>query len=136
MTAQALAALHGRAFLTPRPWRADEFAAFLADASTDLITLPGGFALIRTIADEAELLTLAVDPEHRRKGLATTLLEQGQTRAQVRGAVSLFLEVAADNAGAIALYEKAGFARTGRRPDYYSCPDGTRVDALVMARSL
>ena len=136
MTVQELAALHGRVFVTPRPWRADEFSAFLADASTDLITLPGGFALIRMIADEAELLTLAVDPDHRRKGTATTLMAQASMRARARGAISLFLEVAADNAGAIALYEKAGFARTGRRPDYYGCPNGTRLDALIMARVL
>lgn len=136
MTPGDLAALHRAAFSTPRPWRADEFAALLADPATDLATRPGGFALIRTIADEAELLTLAVDPELHRRGIATNLLEHGLARAAARGAVSMFLEVAADNAGAIALYEKTGFTRTGRRPDYYACPDGTRVDAVIMARNL
>jgi [ribosomal protein S18]-alanine N-acetyltransferase len=136
VTPQVLAALHGAAFTTPRPWRADEFAAFLADKACDLVALPGGFALIRTVADEAELLTIAVDPEQRRKGIATTLLTQCTTRTRARGAVTLFLEVAAANSAAIALYEKAGFARTGRRPHYYACPDGTRLDAIIMARDL
>jgi len=136
VTPQALAGIHAAAFTTPRPWRADEFAALLTDDACDLVTLPGGFALIRTIADEAELLTLAVDPDHRRKGTATTLMAQGGMRARARGAVSFVLEVAADNAGAIALYAKAGFVPTGRRPDYYACPDGTRRDALIMARAL
>ena len=136
MTPQDLAALHETAFVTPRPWWADEFAGFLADPACDLVTLPGGFALIRTVADEAELLTIAVAPDHRRKGIATGLLSHGMTRANARGAITLFLEVAADNAGAIAFYEKAGFARTGRRREYYTCRDGTRVDALLMARDL
>ena len=136
MTPQALAALHAAAFTTPRPWRADEFAGFLKDAACDLVTLPGGFALIRSIVDEAELLTIAVAPGQRRKGIATTLLVRCLTRARARDAATLFLEVAATNSAAIALYEKSGFTRTGRRPDYYTCPDGTRLDAIIMARDL
>ena len=136
MTPQALADIHAAAFTTPRPWRADEFAAFLADDACDLVALPGGFALIRTAADQAELLTIAVDPGHRRRGMATTLLARCRAQARERGAVTLFIEVAADNRGAIALYEKTGFVRTGHRPDYYTCPDGTRSGALVMARDL
>lgn len=136
MTPAALAALHAVAFSTPRPWRADEFEDYLADPTCDLARAPDGFCLIRTIADEAELLTIAVHPEQRRRGLATGLLMQGLMRARARGALTLFLEVAADNTGAIAFYEKAGFSRSGRRREYYTCPDGTRVDALLMARNL
>lgn len=136
MTPLALAALHEAAFSMPRPWRADEFESFLADPACDLITLAGGFALIRSIADETELLTIAVDADHRRKGIATELLTQCMTRARERGAATMFLEVAADNTGAIACYEQTGFVSSGCRPEYYACPDGTRADALQMACDL
>jgi [ribosomal protein S18]-alanine N-acetyltransferase len=136
VTPQALAALHAAAFTTPRPWRSEEFAAFLADDTCDLVPLPGGFALIRSVADEAELLTIAVAQGQRRKGIATNLLAQCLSLARARGCDRLFLEVAAANSAAIALYEKAGFIRTGRRPDYYTQPDGTRSDAIIMARDL
>ncbi len=136
MTPRALADLHRRAFSTPRPWRAEEFSALLEDPACDLIALPHGFALIRTVADETELLTIAVDRDHRRRGIAATLLAQCRARARERGAVTLFLEVAATNRAAIALYEKSGFARRGRRPAYYTCPDGTRSDALILGCDL
>jgi len=136
MTPALLARLHAASFTTPRPWTEAELAGFLADPLCDLIALDGGFALIRTIAGEAELLTIAVDPTLRRRGLGRTLLDAALVRAKARGAEAIFLEVAADNVAAIALYEAAGFQRSGTRPGYYRQADGFRTDALTMALSL
>ena len=86
--------------------------------------------------DEAELLTIAAHPDHRRKGLAQNLMQSWTQAAAARGARTAFLEVAADNAGAIALYLRCGFVETGRRKGYYARPDAGRVDALLFARDL
>lgn len=136
MTPAALARLHAACFSTPRPWSAREFAALIDAPDCDLISLPGGFALIRSIAGEAELLTIAVDPALRRTGIGARLLARALIRAQTKGAQTCFLEVAADNAAAIRLYRSAGFTRTGHRPRYYRLPDGQRIDAEIMARAL
>ncbi|WP_093361320.1 GNAT family N-acetyltransferase [Tropicimonas isoalkanivorans] len=95
-----------------------------------------GFALGRVIVDEAELLTLAVDPPARRHGLGRALLADFETSAASRGATSALLEVSAANAPAIALYTAAGFLRTGHRPGYYRTPHGARIDALLLAKAL
>jgi len=130
MTAHELAALHAKCFTTPRPWSASEFAG-LGD-STYLLTKPQGFLMGRTVLDEAELLTLAVDPDMRRQGIARGLVEGFKTRATEGGAVTAFLEVAANNAAAVALYHATGFVHTGRRRGYYRQPDGTTLDAIVL----
>lgn len=137
MTPEALALLHARCFRSPPPWSAADFAGFLADPLAFLLVEgDAGFLLGRAVAGEAELLTLAVAPEARRLGLGRKLVARFVYQAQVRGAVRAFLEVKADNAPALALYESAGFARAGLRRDYYRDPDGTRSDALVLAREL
>lgn len=136
MTPATMAALHARCFTLPPPWSAADFAATLSDRGVLCLSRPDGFALFRSVADEAELLTLAVAPEARRRGLARDLLDEGFAQAAARGATRVFLEVAAENAGARALYAGAGFAEVGRRPGYYRHPDGTRADALILARAL
>lgn len=137
MTPLALAALHARCFTVPRPWAAAEFAGFLADPLAFLlIEGDAGFLLGRAVAGEAELLTLAVAPEARRRGLGRRLVSRFLYQARLRGADSAFLEVAADNAPAQALYTRAGFAEAGRRRGYYHGPEGRAVDALVLRRLL
>ena len=132
-----LAALHRRSFRTPPPWSEADFATFTADPLAFLLVEgDAGFLLGRAVAGEAELLTLAVAPEARRRGLARMLVARFLYQAQLRGADRAFLEVAADNAAAIALYESAGFAPAGRRRGYYRGPYGQRTDALVLARDL
>jgi ribosomal-protein-alanine N-acetyltransferase len=136
--AAELAAIHARGF--PAPWAAADIASLLA--------APGGFALAvregarieafvlgRAIAGEAEVLTLTVEPSQRRRGLARGLLEAAFGLAEQAGAEAIFLEVAADNAAAIGLYEGAGFVRVGARPGYYKGAEGP-TDALVMRRDL
>lgn len=131
MTADELAALHALSFTVPRPWTASEFESLLTSPQVALITAAQGFALGRVIADEAELLTIAVHPDARRKGTGRKLLSGLINQTAARGASALFLEVSARNDSAIALYRAAGFSEVGRRKAYYS--DGAaRIDALVM----
>lgn len=84
------------------------------------------------VADEAELLRLAVTPAARRRGIAALLLENSLELLRKRGATHLFLEVRADNDAARALYRREGWAEAGVRSGYY---DGG-VDAIMMSRHL
>lgn len=94
-----------------------------------------GFVIARMAADEAEILTVAVDISERRQGLGRRLMEAAAARAHALGAVSLFLEVADDNLPAIALYEALGFVAVGLRPGYYARP-GAPVAARTMRLDL
>ena len=91
-TAAALADAHRRAMAT-RPWSVDEFSALLQAPRVFLIGDATCFALGRIAADEAELLTLATDPDHRREGLARVALSAFHQAARDRGADAAFLEV-------------------------------------------
>lgn len=133
MTPDDMAKLHARCFTTPRPWSTDEFAATLDQPGCFPLFCDDGFLLGRVIVDEAELLTLAIAPEHRHAGLGTHLTRGFLDSAHDRGAKQAFLEVGSDNKAAIALYEKLGFARTGTRSGYYRTQAGARIDAFVMA---
>jgi len=133
-TAARLAALHATAF--PTPWGVAAFEALLDQDGVFALEATDGFILMRAVADEAEILTLAVRPAARRQGLAARLLTECATAAAARSATRLFLEVAADNAGALALYGGAGFALAGRRPGYYARPGGGHEDALILALNL
>jgi ribosomal-protein-alanine N-acetyltransferase len=133
---ELLAALHAGCFA--EAWSAGSLAAMLATPGTfGLLAVgggePAGFILVRGLADEAEILSLGVLPAARRRGLARRLLGAATARLAEAGVGRLLLEVAEDNAAALALYESAGFARVGRRPGYYR--HGPRLTAaLIMAR--
>ena len=131
MTPEHLAQIHADAFVHERSWQAAEFADLLAKPHIQCLTDAGGFALTQTIADEAELLTLAVSPAHQRQGIAQKLMTRWISTSDANTA---FLEVAADNTAAIALYSKNGFTPSGLRKGYYKRPSGTPVDALLMMR--
>ena len=94
-----------------------------------------GFSLSRNVADEAELLLLAVTPGHRRRGVGRTLLEDFIERARAFGASRVHLEVR-DGNPAIEMYRRAGFAPVGRRRNYYRARDGQQFDALTFALDL
>jgi ribosomal-protein-alanine N-acetyltransferase len=136
--AVALAAVHALAF--DAPWPPEAFTGLLESpgvfALAAVTAAPVALILIRAVADEAEVLTLAVAPADRRRGAAKALLAAGLDLAAAAGAQNAFLEVAADNAPAIALYHAAGFAQVGRRSGYYARADGPAVDALVLRRAL
>lgn len=129
-----LADIHAEAFAAP--WSEAEFADLLAQPGVLAVVEANGFILIRVVLDEAEILTLAVRPKARRLGLGGELVGRGAVAATAAGAGRLFLEVAEDNAGARALYDRAGFSQIGRRKAYYAQADGGRTDALVLARDL
>lgn len=132
--AARLAALHATAF--GAPWDARAFEVLLDQAGVVVVEQPDGFILLRAVADEAEILTLAVRPLARQQGLGTQLVGAAAAVAAARGATRVFLEVAEDNSAALALYARAGFATAGRRPGYYAGADGARRDALVLVLNL
>ena len=135
VTPAALAATHAAAFVTDRPWSSDEFADLLRNGAK-LTGDAACFVLGRVIADEAEILTVATHPDHQRKGLARQRLSQFHHDVSAAGAGTVFLEVAADNTAAIALYQGAGYVKVGQRPRYYARNDCAAVDALVLRRTM
>jgi ribosomal-protein-alanine N-acetyltransferase len=94
---------------------------------------PSGFSLVRSVADETELLLLAVMPDHHRQGIGSRLLGRFVEEARERGNARVHLEVR-DGNPAIILYRNAGFVQAGRRRDYYQGRDGRRFDALTLVR--
>lgn len=136
MTPRALAELHAQCFTVPRPWSEAEFANLLESPGVFVVAEPQGFALGRTVLDEAELLTLAVAPDARRGGIGRALLARFEQCASERGATKGFLEVAADNRAARGLYTAQDWLETGLRPRYFRAPDGTLIDAIIMGKSL
>src|SRR5579871_6030358 len=135
------AVLHQEGFA--HPWSAQEFEALLRDrsviAAAALDAGDGamrGFVLARQAADEAEILTIAVARAAQGHGLGRALMAYALRQAANAGARTLFLEVDADNAPAIALYRRHGFATVGERPGYYRRKDGGRATALVMSRPI
>jgi ribosomal-protein-alanine N-acetyltransferase len=131
--AAALAHLHAAAF--ERPWSAMEIHQLLSTGAAGAVACEAGFILWRTAGGEAEILTLAVDPAHRRAGLGRALTLAALKAAAEGGSKVMFLEVAADNPAAIGLYEKVGFASAGVRKAYYVRAGGF-ADALVLRRVL
>lgn len=96
---------------------------------------PAGFALVRSVADEAELLLLAVDPKYRRRGVATALLRGIVDDGRAGGVADLHLEVRAGN-DAVRLYTAHGFAKVGERRGYYRGKTGQVYDAHTYRRAL
>ena len=90
-----------------------------------------GYGGISLVADEAEIITVAVSPAHRRQGIARALMEHMLYLAEDARA-SVYLEVRASNTPARELYLSLGFAETGVRKNYYTSP---REDAVLMMRS-
>jgi ribosomal-protein-alanine N-acetyltransferase len=133
--AAAIAALHAASF--QRGWGEDEVhrlmldRAVVAHRATAGRTLIG-FILSRMAADEAEILSVAIAPAWRGRGLARPLLDLHLRRLAGLGALTVFLEVGEHNAPACRLYGRAGFQEVGRRQGYY---EGGST-ALVLRRDL
>lgn len=128
-----LAVLHAACFALP--WDAAAIAQLLRTPGTFAFHHPDGFVLARAAGGEAEILTLAVVPAARGRGLGRALLQAAINKAQAMGAQTMFLEVGADNPHALALYAGLGFAKVGTRKAYYSTASGGS-DALVLRLSL
>jgi len=95
-----------------------------------------GFILGRVVADEAEVLALAVARDRQGRGIGRRLVEKLCRAAARRGARQLFLEVAEGNVRARALYACLGFRETGRRRGYYVPTDAPPEDALNLCLTL
>jgi ribosomal-protein-alanine N-acetyltransferase len=137
--APKLAQLHGASF--HRGWGEGEFEGMLAERNTLVHRLRSGrkvigFAVSRMAADEAEILSIAVAPNHRGRGLSHNLLLTHLGHLAGRGVRTVFLEVEENNQAARRLYDRAGFAVMGRRERYYREPDGQQLNAVLMRRDL
>ncbi|MEE2565437.1 GNAT family N-acetyltransferase [Hyphobacterium marinum] len=128
--AARLAALHARCF--PHGWSERDIAALLRQPAVIGFAAPEGFVLIRRVLDEAEILTICVDPEARRSGLGGGLLDAAISEAARQGALTIHLDVSTENRAGQALYSGRGFAETARRKRYYA--DGS--DAILMTKQI
>jgi len=137
--APRLARLHGASF--HRGWGIAEFEQLLIDRNVVVHRLCQkrtviGFAVSRRAADEAEILSIAIDARHRGCGLSRPFLLSHLGHLAGHGVTRVFLEVEENNAPARRLYEHAGFAVVGRREGYYRAAQGQALNALVMRRDL
>jgi ribosomal-protein-alanine N-acetyltransferase len=132
MTPQEMAHIHAAAFTQSRPWSDREFADLLDNRFTHTIGNAESFALFQVIADEAELLTIATHPSHQRQGLALKSMQEWHAKARKMGATRAFLDVAANNHPAIALYQRSGYTQCGLRKDYYTTENAEKIDAILM----
>lgn len=145
--APLLSALHGLSFRgSGEPWWEPSSVAeilsmpgaqaMLATRMVRADTEPVGFAIIRTAADEGEIISIGVIPSARRCRIGALLLDQIFAYASASGAVRLFLEVSEDNLAACALYQARGFIQVGRRENYYSRDGARGVHARVLSKEL
>lgn len=138
--AAELAQAHAGGF--DAPWAEDAFEDLLdgdgvfAFLARDDDGAPAGMVLGRVAASEMEILTLAVAGSARRRGVAKALMTAALGAARQAGAQDAFLEVAVDNAAAVALYESLGYRRAGLRRGYYDRGPQGLADALVMRLDL
>ena len=134
MTPTEMARIHAASFA--RGWTVAEIETLLRKPTTHAIATEHGFAMIQLIAPEAEILTIAIDPDQRGQGLGAALLAETLCTARVHGAEKVFLEVDAHNSAARALYASAGFQTAGHRRDYYTHADGTQSHAILLTRAI
>ncbi len=123
-------------------WTRSQLAGILPMGGVSLILAQSrdaketiGFSLFRTVADESELLLIAVLPSRHREGVGGQLLDDFLERARNDGVARVHLEVR-DGNPAVGMYENAGFSPVGRRRNYYHGADGERFDAITLAHEL
>ena len=124
-----LANLHKKCFPN-KPWSADDFRD-LKNSGCEIIMSENGFIVYRIAVDEAEIITIGVNPEMRRQGIASAMIGIIEKTLLNQGVKKIFLEVAVTNTSAQKLYENMGFKVVGLRPKYY---DG--VDAILMSKDI
>jgi ribosomal-protein-alanine N-acetyltransferase len=136
-----LSRLHAALF--DAPWTASSFRELLADpGSIAFVARVGqqletaGFIVGRVAADEAEILTLGVCAPWQRRGIGRKLVEAFCRAAKKAEAQQAYLEVAAGNDAAIALYRQLGFQEIGRRKGYYHSAGAGSEDAINLALAL
>ena len=138
--ADTVARLHAAGFY--RGWTREEFAAYITGEGTPVYVAcdarrnVAGFAMLRHLGEEVELITIAVDKKWRNKGVGLMLMRALFEALRMTPARRILLEVADDNLAALKLYGKLGFLKVGERKGYYPRPDGTPATAIIMARDL
>ena len=126
---EKLSNLHKKCFPN-KPWSADDFRD-LKKSGCEIIMSENGFIVYRIVVDEAEIITIGVNPDKRRLGIASAMIGIIEKSAKYQRVKKIFLEVAANNTPAQKLYENNGFKTVGLRPKYY---DG--VDAILMSKDI
>jgi [ribosomal protein S18]-alanine N-acetyltransferase len=121
-------------------WTRSQLAGIMPMAGVSLVLARSsggrcaGFSLARRVADEAELLLLAVMRGHRRKGVGRMLLDHFLADAREHCVARVHLEVR-DGNPAVGIYQAMGFEPVGRRRGYYFGADGRRHDAITLSRA-
>ncbi len=120
----------------PHPWSQLNFTDALASGYQAQVlladdTLIGYFVAMKGV-DEVHLLNITVALAYRSQGWAQVMLDALATWSRGQGAQWLWLEVRANNARALSVYEAHGYRRVGQRKAYYPADHGQREDAIVM----
>ena len=131
-----MAQIHREAFVLERPWTAEEFDHLVAQPSSKILSVAACFVFGRLTLEELEILTIACSPSEQRQGYAFMLMMELLSVTKKEGGHSVFLEVAADNIAARALYRRLGFDQVGCRKNYYKRGNGFSCDAFLLKKSL
>ena len=132
--------IHRRSFT--HSWNEGDFQKLLQDKTVQTLVLKRssllakgqvvGFVLVRTVMDESEILTIAVDPDSRKTGAGRMLMEEVLRRLYRDRIAKLFLEVDASNKPALSLYQSLGFRKVGERKGYYRTASAEASLAWIM----
>ncbi|OXT01846.1 ribosomal-protein-alanine N-acetyltransferase [Notoacmeibacter marinus] len=139
----AMARIHAQSFA--QGWSEDEIERIIDRPNTKAVVAIRegfangqieGFAIAQIAADEAEILSIAVDRFRRRGGVGWALMDEVMRQLHKDRVKALFLEVDENNDGAIGLYRRLGFRKVGERSGYYRDADGSPSNALIMRREI
>ncbi len=133
--ASLLSSLHQKAF--DRGWDEASFASFFEDQTLQMLVCErngeiAGFILYRLLSEEAEIITLAIDPDHQNRGIGSSLVKKVLEDCLEKKVTHVFLEVAKGNKKAQKIYESHGFEVVSIRPKYYVFSNEQQDDALVL----
>ncbi len=136
MTPAEMAQLHRSEPTGQRAWSESEFSTMLSASNAISVTCDAGFAVGQVIVNEAELFLIMTKSEHRKQGIGHRILATFEQRALQNNIRRIILEVAYSNVAARALYTSNGYQQIAVRKNYYTFPNGRRVDAIVMEKHL
>jgi ribosomal-protein-alanine N-acetyltransferase len=136
MTPAKMAQLHRAEPTGQRAWSEAEFSAMLIAKNALSITCDAGFALGQFLLDEAELFLIMTEPKHRSQGVGRRMLALFEEQAFKNEVRRIILEVSATNIAARALYTSTGYQEIAVRKNYYTFPNGSQADAIVMEKHL
>lgn len=131
-----MAQLHRAEPTGQRAWSEAEFSAMLLAKNALSITCDEGFALGQFLLDEAELFLIMTEPKHRSQGVGQRMLALFEEQAFKNEVRRIILEVSATNIAARALYTSTGYQEIAVRKNYYTFPNGSQADAIVMEKHL